>query len=302
MVLPGFTPKITTHLAALSMSNTQFSLKKELISTVNGWLHYFSKSKVSYPETVPKKELPKKAILSKPVNKYALCSKRSRFFVNPFPEVEACENTSKTNKSIWAHKMFCNLPHSISKSPQGSTHALSKAQEFLFSWKTRQTGTLCNTQLRHYSTAKTCMPTPSPPPNQKCVIPPKKKEECLKQKQHEWQPVDTIKMPCCCCPTKDVRCYTDVQPKLNLCKKTEYRIPAFSECKKSALIKILPKECCYQALFCPLDGKKWSSPQLMTTKMRQELILGRRRNNSVSSQSGSTSNSTKKDNGCNRSK
>lgn len=121
---------------------------------------------------------------------------------------------------------------------------------------------------------KTCLPVPLPPKALKCSIPVHTKE-CKIPALQVWEGCDKICMPCCC-PAHE-SCNDEKLPQLNTCKKLEYRIPSYTECKKGKLPSITSKECCYNKFFCA-DSVGSSFKPLIRTKIRQAWLLGRKTN------------------------
>ncbi|CAB0006463.1 unnamed protein product, partial [Nesidiocoris tenuis] len=139
--------------------------------------------------------------------------------------------------------------------------------------------------------ASTCMPTQLPPkcgPTD-CVIPrPNIWKDCRIRKRPKWKGCDKICMPCCCPAISPPDCET-IEIRQNTCKRLEYRIPSFSECRKYPLGRKIQKECCISSLPCPEAGIENLVEPLIATKVRQETILGRRRGGRAQARGFSTS-------------
>jgi len=72
---------------------------------------------------------------------------------------------------------------------------------------------------------------------------------------------------------KDPLC-ADKYPVQASCKKREYRVPAFSECKKAEIHPPPPKECCYYTPPCETDISKKGRKPHTTSQERMDKILG----------------------------
>jgi len=107
----------------------------------------------------------------------------------------------------------------------------------------------------------------------------KKAPKCCIPQLPNWGPPECkcnkICLPCCRIAPEPPECNTLVVVQSS-CKKLEYRIPSFSECKKAALLKIRPKECCYYTPYCERDrvGREGRKP-FITAAERIDRILGR---------------------------
>uniref|UniRef100_A0A0A9YSX9 Acyl-CoA-binding domain-containing protein 4 n=1 Tax=Lygus hesperus TaxID=30085 RepID=A0A0A9YSX9_LYGHE len=124
-----------------------------------------------------------------------------------------------------------------------------------------------------------CLPTALPPKcgPTNCTIPkPNIWKDCKAKKRPKWKGCEKICMPCCCPAWSPPDC-DSIEIRQNTCKRLEYRIPSFSECRKVPLGTKSKKECCYKEPPCPEAGIENIIEPLISTKVRQETILGRRR-------------------------